>query len=100
MTPEELETKFNELKEIWLNETLVMSNPNMIFGNSSHQEIIKFGPCVLPLIFKSLQNNEPHFWCNALQTLTGVQPIPREHYGIVREMRQDWINWGKENGYI
>jgi hypothetical protein len=36
----------------------------------------------------------------ALYLITGETVIPDEHRGMVQAMTDDWLAWGRENGYL
>jgi hypothetical protein len=68
-------------------------------SNPSYLEIIKMGKNVLPYIFQDLKS-EPAFWFSALQDMTGCDPVKHSHRGIIKLMKEDWLKWGKEHGYV
>ncbi len=68
----------------------------------SYQKIIAMGKKrAVPLILKQLEEerDEPDHWFWALRILTDANPVPDEHKGNIVEMANDWIEWGKKNGY-
>jgi hypothetical protein len=65
----------------------------------SYQRIIGLGPDVIPYILKELEQNGGH-WFWALQALTGENPVADEDAGRIRKMKEVWLNWGREKGYI
>lgn len=91
--------KFDNLSRKWKEETLITSSVSEIISNKSYLEIIDMGREVLPLIFQDLKS-DPAFWFFALEKLTGFNPIESSHRGIIKLMKEDWLKWGKENGYV
>jgi len=77
----------------------VSSDPSAVLENPAYQMIIAMGKKVLPLIFKEYSSNDDT-WEMALHCILGFSPIPVEHYGRMRLIREDWLNWGKANGYL
>ena len=63
----------------------------------AYQAIIALGPPVVPLLLHDLER-EPFHWFEALQAITGEDPVPREHWGMIAAMRADWLAWGRERG--
>ena len=91
--------KFHYLTKKWKEETMIISSVNVIESNPSYLEIIDMGKKVLSLIFQDLKS-DPAFWFFALEKLTGCNPIEESHRGFIKLMKEDWLKWGKENGYI
>jgi len=91
--------KFERLAEEWKRDTMCLSSIQKISEHPSYQEIIQMGPIVLPYIFEALQK-ETDFWFYALRKLTGENPVPKEFAGQIENIRQCWLNYGKEKGYI
>ncbi len=98
---EELETfaeKFERIFEQWYAETAAISG-HWVFENPNHQKIIDMGKPAIPLILKKLQE-KPCYIFYALEKITGEDPVPKKHatnYGLIKN---DWLKWGKQNGYI
>ena len=95
----ELERKFGLLAEAWREGRGVTSSMTKIVMHPAYLQIIGMGPVALPMILRELQRN-PDFWFLALQSITGENPVPREHAGNLKEMTQDWLNWAKLKGQI
>jgi small subunit ribosomal protein S20 len=96
-----IEKKFKKLSSEWKQDRrrFFLSSDIEMAENSAYQEIIKMGEAVLPMILEDLKK-QLDFWFLALHEITGVNPIPTEHYGQVNKMREDWLSWGKSKGYI
>ncbi len=94
-----LKVKFKILKEEWLSQTMFYSDPEKIFENEAYQEVISFGRDMLCFIFEDLEQND-NLWFYALSEITKNNPVIQRHIGNIKEMKQDWINWGKENCLI
>ena len=92
-------TKFNRLTSVWRRETSGYSLLNRIVDHPAYQEIIEMGEVALPLIFSDLQQ-EPDYWFTALRKITGANPVPETDRGQLSAMRDHWLRWGRENGYI
>lgn len=99
--PSELELKFSELASKWRKEVGGYSTMIHITGNDNYLDIIGMGKEVLPYILKDLQK-EADYWFVALKHIAKPEndPIRDDHYGDIELMRQDWLNWAKENNLL
>jgi hypothetical protein len=50
------------------------------------------GSEIIPILIDDLRKNEID-WFNALEVLTGSNPVLEEHRGIYDKMKNDWLNW-------
>ena len=89
---------FLKLKNKWKSETMFYSSSTTIFNNSSYKEIINFGEKSVPWIIRELKRTDDH-WFYALKTITGINPVNPENYGIISQMKKDWIDWAEQNNY-
>ncbi|MDI9364567.1 MAG: hypothetical protein QM541_06430 [Flavobacterium sp.] len=92
----EVKKKFEKLSSIWKIETMLTSSSSDIVNNSAYQNIIKLGPIALQFIIDDLKSNDA-LWFFALQSISGENPIKKEHQGIFSLMKQDWLNWAENN---
>lgn len=83
----------------WKKDTQLSSSISEIILNQSYLEIIGMGKKVLPYIFQDLEHNDAH-WFSALRDITGCSPVKQSHRGNIKLMKEDWLKWGEENGYI
>ena len=98
-TPTALATRFRALADQWRLETGPISSSTAIAAHPAYQEIIGMGPAAIPLVLRELQERCDH-WFAALRALSGENPVPREFAGRVPKMRELWLEWGREKGYI
>jgi hypothetical protein len=92
------EMEFYTLAALWKKETIWDSSVTQKILHPCYQQIIGMGPIVVPWILKALRN-EPDFWFEALMAITREQPVPAEHAGDMQAMANDWLEWGRLNGY-
>ena len=92
-----LRKNFDRLSKSWLKESRHLSSATQKAMLPSYQEIIGLGPAAVPVILERLEK-EPTQWFWALRAITRADPIPDEHVGRVKEMANDWIEWGRKNG--
>jgi len=90
--------RFTMLKRKWEAETAMSSSVTEISIHSAYQEIIGMGPIAIPYILSELRQKPGH-WFWALNAITGENPVAPEHRGNIRKMTEDWLRWGKANGY-
>lgn len=96
---EEIESlKFYTLASEWKKETASFSSITKKAMNQNYQRIIGMGEQALPFIFQELERHPDH-WFWALTAITGINAIRPENRGRLEQMADDWLNWGKENGY-
>lgn len=95
---EEDRAKFERLATQWRIETEFLSSPTEAAVKRSYQQIIGMGEKALPLIFSELNQYEP-FWFWALQSITGEDPVQEQNRGLIREMCEDWLQWGRARGF-
>ena len=95
----ELRKRFDRLAKTWLKETRNISSVTQKAMHPAYQQIIGLGPVAVPLILQRL-HEEPNQWFWALRSITRVNPVPEEHIGCIREMADDWIQWGHKNGIL
>jgi hypothetical protein len=77
----------------------VSSDPSAVMKNPAYQMTIDLGKKVLPLIFKEYEK-EDDMWAIAIACILDFSPIPEEHYGRIALIREDWLKWGRANGYL
>lgn len=98
-TPDDLLTRFNRLNTEWEAETAHFSSITKIAMHSAYQQIIGMGQIAIPLILSAMEKKPDH-WFWALRSITGEDPVLPEHRGRLRQMTEDWLRWGRKNGYI
>jgi len=91
--------KFIALANHWHEETDYLSSPLDITDNDNYLKIISMGEAVLPLILQDLQERGGN-WYRALRILSDEDPVSPEVRGEVPKMKEAWLRWGREKGYI
>lgn len=94
-----VQEEFAELANCWHDETDQLSSPSRITGHDTYLRIVSMGKRVIPLILEDLRERGGH-WYRALRILSGEDPVPAEARGDVKQMRQLWLAWGRDRGYI
>ncbi len=91
--------EFESLVRQWKRDTLFESSPYRMAMHPAYRRIIGMGEKAIPLILAKLLE-KPDFWFEALNSITGVQAVPRVHAGNINEMAKDWIAWGRRHNYV
>ena len=90
--------KFQELADQWEEETFFLSRSDRAIAHPLHQEIIALGHPVIPLILERMRSQGGH-WFEALQHITGEDPVSPADYGNIAAMQISWLQWGENHGY-
>jgi hypothetical protein len=90
--------RFLVLKMKWERETAHLSSAREMAIHPAYQQIIGMGPAVVPYILADLKSKPDH-WFWALRAITGGDPVLPEHRGRIRQMADDWLVWGRQQGY-
>jgi hypothetical protein len=88
--------EFQRLTRQWKKETFLCSSVNALEQHPAMRKIVGMGKKAVPLIMVSLEG-ESAWWFGALRELTGINPVPAEDSGRVRQMREHWLKWWAEN---
>lgn len=91
--------RFVELANRWHGETDYLSSPSRITDNDTYLKIISMGESVIPFILRDLQKRGGD-WYRALRILSGTDQVPVEDRGDVPRMKEAWLRWGRDRGYI
>ncbi len=91
--------KFIELANRWHEETDYLSSPSRITDNDTYLKIISMGESIIPFILRDLKERGGD-WYRALRILSGTDQVPVEDRGDVPRMKESWLRWGRDRGYI
>jgi len=92
------EQRFVALADEWRHSQGVTSSLTKLVMHPAYQQIIGMGETAVPLIFRELEK-EPDHWFWALKSITGDDPVSDESRGNIRQMAEEWLEWGKKQGY-
>ena len=90
--------RFQELADQWEEETFFLSRSDLAIAHPLHQEIIDLGHPVIPLILARIRSQGGH-WFEALEQITGEDPVSPAEYGNIAAMQNSWLQWGEDRGY-
>ena len=91
--------RFEELADKWEEETFFLSRSDRAIAHPAHQEIINLGQPAVPLILERMRSQGGH-WFEALEQITGEDPISPADYGNIAAMQNSWLQWGEDHGYV
>ncbi len=91
--------RFEELADQWERETFFLSRSDRTIAHPIHQEIIDLGRPVVPLILERMRSQGGH-WFEALQQITGEDPVSPADFGNIAAMQNSWLQWGEDLGPI
>jgi len=96
---QDLKFRFQKLASQWKKETAHQSSLAVKADHQAYQEILSLGKAVVPLILADLKDSRA-MWFPALRELTGANPVPEESRGVLQEMVDAWLQWGRGQGYV
>src|SRR5262245_34606634 len=80
--PNTLASQFTALAAEWKAATALLSSSTAISNHPAYRAIIALGTPVVPLILRDLEQ-EPAHWFEALQAITGEDPVPADDWGKI-----------------
>lgn len=91
----------DRLAASWQSDPRILgaSDPRVIQNHPAFRAFIDAGVKVVPYILKRYQN-ENAAWALALREILGFSPVKPEHRGKADLVREDWLNWGTQNGLL
>jgi hypothetical protein len=85
-----LTERFSTLAAEWKRDTVLLSSTSAITSHPAYQAIIDLGPAVVSLLLRDLER-EPAHWFEALQAITGEDPVPEPKRGRILAMTEAWL---------
>ena len=91
--------RFRQLAAQWKEQSRHMSNVAQMAMLKPYQQIIGMGEAAVPLLLEELRAR-PGPVVLGLEAITQENPVPPEAAGKVRAMAEEWVAWGKRQGYM
>lgn len=92
-----LRAEFKRLVDQWERERPRGGDLGVMVLHPAYQRIMAMGSDAVPWLLAELERKPGH-WFWALHFITGVNPVPPESEGKLKEMASAWIRWGREQG--
>lgn len=87
----------------WEVETCFHSSINEIIAHPNFNKLLSFQKeLIIPVIlnhFKTKSSGNIGLFSLILR-ITGIDPVPEEDVGKIEEMKNHWIKWGKDLGWV
>ena len=90
--------RFGRLAAQWKTGRGPVSSLSEMVMYPAYQQIIGMGRSAIPFLLRELEQSPDH-WFWALKSITGIDPVPPEHRWDIALMSDDWLRWGREQGY-
>jgi hypothetical protein len=94
-----VEVQFRALAQRWKDERGPTSSAAKMAAHPAYRQIIRLGWPAVPLLLAELKR-QPDHWFQALQEITGADPVPREAQGRIKDMVAAWLRWGRDHDFI
>lgn len=94
-----VQPQFEMLAGKWRDETGMYSMDTRKVSHPAYLRIVGMGRQAIPLILEELQERGGH-WYQALEAILGYNPIHVPGPVSIRELKEKWLDWGKQQGYI
>ena len=91
--------RFQELAAWWEAKTVFISNSQRARFHPAHEAIVNLGQPVVPFILERMRAQGGH-WFEALEQITGENPVPIGSHGNIEAMQRAWLQWGEEHGHF
>lgn len=92
------EAKFDALVEEWRRLRELGSSTAPLI-NDAYGQIVAMGWSAVPFLLREVKRKSGH-WFTALKWITGENLVKPEMRGNIREIREAWLRWEKENGRV
>lgn len=76
-------------------------------NHPSYQELLKMGSIIIPCILEDIEKDNPGIWNGFSLIHESIENehlsafnIPEKHLGRLGLLKEDFLQWGRDNGYI
>lgn len=85
----------------YLEDTAHLSSVRDSREHPSYKKLKEAGETILPVLLRELKDKELGVGLfGLLCDITNANPVDAEHRGHIPSVRDDWLEWGRANGYI
>lgn len=92
--------ELRKLDRAWYRATAHLSNHAQAFTHPAYRKIIALGWPVVPFLLDDLDSDEPRWWFDALEKITGEAPeIPPDVQGNLKQISRVWLDFAETKGW-
>lgn len=92
---------FEQSSNNWIAGTAIFSSISTIMKHPEAAQILEMGQDAIKFILEKLENGDVHVhWFPILKGLSHEDPVPPEKRGLVPQMAEEWMEWGRSKGYL
>ena len=95
----EIERHFESLYNKWRQDTVFVSSVSTIVLHPDYQKIIGLGKVALPYLLIKLRDEDAMCF-HALTAISGSDPVDETSIGDFSALKEKWLFWGKQKGYL
>ena len=95
----DVEAEFHRLAKSWRRQAAYSSASNLVFEHPAYRSIVALGRTVIPLLLQQVEQRQG-WWFDALEELTGANPVCEEDAGDFDRTAAAWVQWGRREGFI
>ena len=95
----DMKDEFNRLASEWKSGRRRGADVAQMIEHPAYRSIVGMGEQAIPLMLEELEHELDH-WFPALREIAGASPIPEESKGNLAKMREAWLQWGRDEGYL
>lgn len=90
--------RFFDLREEWVRSIARSSSTSHDLQHPAFKHIVTLGKAAIPLLLDDMSRHRTH-WFEALEAISGAQPVPEDHFGDIDAMIGDWTEWARNQGW-
>ncbi|HKI38296.1 MAG TPA: hypothetical protein VKA46_40985 [Gemmataceae bacterium] len=94
-----VEERFRRLAAAWHQVCPTHPRNPVRYDHPVYQQIVGLGAAIVPHLLRTLREY-PRDWFWALHVITGADPVTPEERGSVSGLREAWLRWARERGYL
>lgn len=96
-----VQARFRRLVDLWRDETFFSSSVTNNLYHPAYLKIMAMGERVLPLILRELEDRGGQ-WFMALRHIVDEREYPDKpnDIGKPKELKEAWLEWGRQNNYL
>ena len=93
--------RFNQLVNDWIVETRVQSSTRVITARAEFNELRAMGKPAAKFALERMSRGDIRLhWFLLLKAVSGQDPVPPPSRGVIAEMADAWLRWGRSEMLI